>query len=198
MPDPRFSTTRWSLVLAAGAEDSSRSRRALSDLCAAYWHPIYCLIRRQGYGPDDAADLTQGYLAQLLEKEYLRQVSPELGKFRSFLFVSVKHFLSNERDRERAAKRGGGKAPLRLDAAAAEEQYALEPADALTPEKLFEHRWATTVLERAMDRLHAEASAAGDGRRFDRLRACVSGEESAPAYRDVAAELGMTETAVGV
>lgn len=198
MADSRFTTTSWSLVLAAGDDNSGRAREALNELCSAYWYPIYSLIRREGASPDEAADLTQSYLVQLLDKRYLRQVSPDLGKFRSFLYVSVKHFLSNERDRERAAKRGGGRPPVSLDAAAAEERYSLEPADTLTPEKLFERRWATTVLERAMHRLRSEAGHAGDPRRFDRLQAYVSGKEPAPAYRDVAAELGMTETALGV
>lgn len=198
MADPRFATTSWSLVLAAADEDSSRAREALADLCEAYWYPIYCLIRRQGHGPEEAADLTQGYMVQLLEKGYLRQISRERGKFRSFLFVSVKHFLSNERDRERAAKRGGGRAQVSLDAEAAEGRYRIEPADDLTPETLFERRWATTVLERAMRRMHDEAVQAGEERRFEELKTFVTGEEPAPAHRDVAGRLGMTEAAVGV
>ena len=185
-------------MLAAGSEDSKRARRALEDLCAAYWYPIYCLIRRQGNGPEEAADLTQGYMVQLLEKGYLRHISRERGKFRSFLFVSVKHFLSNERDRARAAKRGGGRVPVSLDAEAAEGRYRIEPADDLTPEKLFERRWATTVLERAMQRLRDEAVQAGEERRFEELKPYLTGEEPAPAYRDVAGRLGMTETALGV
>ena len=142
------------------------------------------MVRRRGAcSPEDAADLTQGYLVQLLEKGFLGRVSPERGKFRSFLFVSVKHFLSNERDRARALKRGGGRAPCTLDAEAAEGRYRIEPADELTPEKLFERRWATTVLERAMERMRAETADTGFERRFERLKGYVTGESAARLRR---------------
>jgi RNA polymerase sigma factor (sigma-70 family) len=193
----RFATTSWSLVLAAG-RDSSRGRRALEDLCRAYWYPLYAFVRRQGYDADDAADLTQGYFAALLGKEFLAQVSPAAGKFRSFLIASIKHFLSNQRDRDRALKRGGGRPPIELDAASAEERYAIEPPDGLTPEKLFERRWASAVLERAMKRLRSAVERSGDARRFDRLRPYLIGEDSSAPYRDVAQELGMTESALAV
>ena len=196
--NPKFATTNWSLVLAAGDGDSGRARHALEDLCSAYWYPIYCLIRRQGYAPEEAADLTQGYLVQLLEKDYLGQVSPERGRFRSFLFASVKHFLSNERDRARAAKRGGGRAPVSLDWAVAEGRYRVEPTEGLTPEKLFEKRWATTVLDRTMEQLRAEAARTGFEQRFERLKGYLTGEGPAPAYGEVGEDLGMTESAVAV
>ncbi len=122
------------------------ARRALE----AYWYPLYAFIRRRGHTPEQAADLTQGYLLQVLEKGYLKQVTPAGGRFRSFLFVSVQHYLSNQRDRERAVKRGGGRMPLSLDAEAAEGRYRIEPSDELTPERLFERRWALEVLDRAM------------------------------------------------
>jgi RNA polymerase sigma-70 factor (ECF subfamily) len=198
MADARFVTTSWSLVLTAAGGDTSRSRRALAELCEAYWYPLYCFIRRQGCDAQEAADLTQGYIAQLLEKEFLKGLSPEAGRFRSFLFASVKHFLSNERDRERALKRGGGQRTISLDAEVAEGRYRIEPADDLTPERLFERRWAMTVLSRVMERLRAEAVRAGGERRFDRLKGYLTGEERSVAQRDVAAELGMTESAVAV
>ena len=198
MPDHRFATTRWSLVLAAAGDDSSRSRRALGDLCEAYWYPLYAFIRRRGSSPQEAADLTQGYLLQVLEKGYLRELNPEAGRFRSFLFASVQHYLSNQRDRERAAKRGGGREPLSLDVATAEGRYVIDPADDLTPEKLFERRWAMEVLDRAMARMRERAVRAGDAQRFERLKTYVTGEDSGPGYRALAAELGMTEAAVAV
>ena len=152
--DQRFATTSWSMVLAAGEADSSRSRQALAALCETYWYPLYAFIRRQGCTVDEARDLAQGYFLQLLEKGFLKQVRPEAGRFRSFLLVSVKHFLSNARDRERALKRGGGRLPIRLEFDVAEGRYRMDPADsALTPDRLFERQWAMTVLERSMSSL---------------------------------------------
>ncbi len=185
-------------MLAAGGTDSQEARRALAALCEAYWYPIYAFVRRQGCSAEDAADLTQGYLLQLLEKGALKGLRPEVGRFRSFLFASIKHFLSNERDRARALKRGGGRTPFSLDAEAAESRYRIEPADGLTPEKLFERRWATAVLQRAMVRMRSEIADSGDAGRFERLKAYLTGDDPEPAYRTVAAELGMTESAVGV
>lgn len=185
-------------MLAAGGTDTHGSRRALAELCEAYWYPIYAFVRRQGSSAEDAADLTQGYLLQLLEKGALKGLRPEAGRFRSFLFASIKNFLSNERDRDRALKRGGGRAPFSLDAEAAESRYRIEAADDLTPEKLFERRWATTVLQRAMVRMRSEIVDVGDIARFDKLKAYLSGDGLEPAYRTVASELGMTESAVGV
>ena len=136
-------------MLAAGEADSSRARDALATLCEAYWYPLYAFIRRQGSTQDEARDLTQGYFLQFLEKGFLKSVRPEAGLFRSFLLASVKHFLSNERDRERALKRGGGKLPIRLELDAAEGRYRMDVADAaLTPDRLFERQWAMTVLGR--------------------------------------------------
>ena len=198
MPDPRFVTTSWRLVLTAAGGDTSRSQRALAELCEAYWYPLYCFIRRQGSDPQEAADLTQGYLTQLLEKQFLKEVSPAAGKFRSFLFASVQHFLSNERDRERALKRGGGRPLVSLDAERAEGLYRIEPSDDLTPERLFERRWATTMLERVMERLRADAVRSGSERRFERLKGYVTGEERTLSHREAAQELGMTEPAVAV
>ena len=192
-----FATTNWSLVLAAGGAESAAARKALEALCEAYWPPLYAFIRRQGNSPEDAADLTQGYLVQLLEKGVLKDLRPEAGRFRSFLFVSVKHFLANERDRARALKRGGGRVPFSLAMDAAEERYRFEPIDTITPERLFERNWAKTVVERAMTRLEAEIAQTGDLPRFRRLRSYLMGDTSG-SHRDVGEELGMTETAVGV
>lgn len=185
------------MVLAAGEVDSSRSREALAALCETYWYPLYAFIRRQGCTAEEAGDLAQGYFLQLLEKGFLRTVRPEAGRFRSFLLASLKHFLSNERDRERALKRGGGKAPIRLELDTAEGRYRMDPADsALTPDRLFERQWAMTVLERSMSRLREESIRSGETVRFDLLKPYLTGEEPAVPYRQMAAELGLRESGV--
>jgi RNA polymerase sigma factor (sigma-70 family) len=187
------------MVLAASEADSSRSHQALAALCEAYWFPIYAFIRRQGYAAEEAQDLAQGYFLKLLDRGYLKDVRREAGRFRSFLLVSVKHFLSNERDRERALKRGGGQLSISLDFDAAEGRYTIDPADeALTPDKLFERRWAMSVLESAMAKLCDEFARSGETRRFERLRLYLVGEEPAVPYREVAGELGLSESAVKV
>ena len=197
--DQRFATTSWSMVLAAGEADSSRSRQALAALCETYWYPLYAFIRRQGCTVDEARDLAQGYFLQLLEKGFLKQVRPEAGRFRSFLLVSVKHFLSNARDRERALKRGGGRLPIRLEFDVAEGRYRMDPADsALTPDRLFERQWAMTVLERSMSSLREESARSGETSRFDLLKVYLTGEEPAVPYQQVAPELGISESAVSV
>jgi len=195
----RFATTNWSVVLAAGETGSTDARHALAALCEDYWYPVYAFVRSQGASPEDARDLTQSYFLQLLEKGYLKGLSPSAGRFRSFLLVSVKHFLSNSRDRERAVKRGGGRAPLPLDFANAEGRYSFDlPDRAPTPDLLFERRWAIAVLESAMDVLRRQFEDAGEGRRFERLKGYLTGQDSQPPHREAAAELGMTEGAVRV
>ena len=195
--DGRFETTHWSLVLAARTGKSVESRTALEALCGAYWFPLYAFIRREGYAAEEARDLTQGYFARLVERRDLKDVRPELGRFRSFLLVSVKHFLSNERDRERAKKRSPGSPLVSLDAQDAEARYSFEPADALTPETLFERKWAMTVLERTLGRL-GEENAGQKAQRFEALRAHLSGDEPAASYRELGETLGMSEDAVKV
>ena len=142
----RFETTHWSVVLSAGRNPTPRSEKALATLCETYWPPLYAYARRKGHGAEDAEDLVQGFFARMLEKKNLRQVQREGGKFRSFLLASLNHYTSNERDRARAKKRGGGRAPLSLEMKRGEELYRLDPADHLTPEKVFERRWALTLL----------------------------------------------------
>jgi RNA polymerase sigma-70 factor (ECF subfamily) len=142
-----FATTHWSIVLLARDERSSRSAQALETLCRAYWYPLYSFVRRQGHDAHTAQDLTQEFLSRLLAARGLESVDPSKGKFRSFLLASMKHFLANEWDRLQTQRRGGGQVHFSLDAASAEERYQLEPADELTPEKIFERRWAETVIE---------------------------------------------------
>jgi RNA polymerase sigma-70 factor (ECF subfamily) len=190
-----FATTHWSLVLAARDRASPQSRQALAELCAAYWYPLYAYVRRRGHDADQAQDLTQEFFARLLEKDYLRVVDRAKGKFRSFLLAALQHFLSNEYDRARARKRGGGRV-LSIDYLAAEDRYRLEPAHTLTPEKLFERRWALTLLDQVLVRLSAEWRDKQNV--FARLKVFLTGEEGAARYGQIAAELEMSEGAIKV
>src|SRR5271155_2907054 len=157
----QFATTRWSLVLAAGQRSSPQSSAALATLCENYWYPLYAYVRRRGHDSDEAQDLTQAFFTRLLEKNDLAAADPERGRFRSFLLASLKHFLANEWDRARAEKRGGGRSVLSIDFGTAEERYRAEPSHELTPEKIFERRWALTVLDHALKRLRTEFAGGG-------------------------------------
>ena len=143
-----FTTTRWSLVVAAADSQHPDSAVALTELCSAYWYPVYAFVRRHGFEPESAKDLTQGFFTQLLEKKTLKAARQERGRFRSFLLATLKFYLSHERERAGAQKRGGGRTPLQFDADTAEGKYRLEPADPETPETLFERRWALVLLDR--------------------------------------------------
>jgi RNA polymerase sigma-70 factor (ECF subfamily) len=197
MPSSHFATTHWSLVLAARDRAEPGAADALASLCALYWYPLYAYVRRRGHGPDDAHDLTQELFARLLEKDFLAGVDRGKGKFRSFLLAACTHFLANERDRVRAKKRGGGRTVFSLDAADAEGRYRTEPAGGLTPEKLFERRWALAVLQQVMGRLRAEFEAKGKGHMLDRLRGFLVGERGT-GYRQAADVLGLSEGAIKV
>jgi RNA polymerase sigma factor (sigma-70 family) len=192
----RFTSTQWSLVLAAGDSQDPNSREALATLCETYWYPIYALVRHLGSDPDRAQDLTQGFFADLLERRAFKVAKPERGRFRSFLRTALKYYLSHERDRTRARKRGGGKQPLSLDFDDAESRYRLEATDDQSPDKLFERRWARAMLTRAIGRLREETGASADGDRLRRLLPFLTGETPRPTYAEVAAELGSSEVAV--
>jgi len=193
-----FDTTRWSVVAAAGDSASPRSRDALTTLCQGYWYPVYAQFRQLGTGPDAAQDLTQGFFAELLEKGALKVADPDRGRFRSFLKASLRHYLSHERRRERAVKRGSGQTLIALDADQAESMYGLEPADEETPESVFEERWARTLLQQVLDRLRGEMRGDAGRERFRRLEPFLTGQGERGRYKDVAAELDMTESAVKV
>jgi len=195
----RFPPTRWSQVLLAATREATAERQgALADLCGSYWDPLYAFARHMGYSADDARDLTQGFFAVLLEKEYLQEADRKRGKFRSFLLAAFKHYIANENDRARARKRGGGQTPLAIEPHAAEEWYRAEPADDRTPEKIFELRWALTVLHRALARVRAEYAARGQREYFAHLEGVLMGEERAIPYGRIAAELGTSEGALRV
>jgi RNA polymerase sigma-70 factor (ECF subfamily) len=191
-----FRTTHWNIVLAAQVGASSAARSALETLCRAYWYPLYAFVRRSGYDADDAQDLTQEFFARLLENQWLAEADPARGRFRSFLLAALKHFLANEWHRAHCARRGGGCEFIALDAATAEERYALEPPDLATPELLYDRRWALTLLAHAQERLQAEMSAGRQRERFAALESTLTGERAALPYRELAARFGVTETAV--
>ena len=196
----QFPTTRLSLVLAAADNPGTASRDALDALCRMYWYPLYVFIRRRGHGVEEARDLTQGFIASLLEKNTLRRFRRERGRFRSFLLTCAKHFLSHQRDLAGAQKRGGGVPSVALDAAieTAEGRYRLEPRDDLTPEKVFEKQWALEVLDLAMLRLRGEFVRDGKREQFDQLKGYLTGDDDGPSYRELASKLDMTEGALKV
>jgi RNA polymerase sigma-70 factor (ECF subfamily) len=148
----RFDTTQWSLVLAAGRRGSAAGEEALGSLCSQYWYPVFAFIRRRGYSVDEAQDLTQGFFARLIEKGDLAAADRNRGRFRTFLLTACRHYLANERDRARAGKRGGGRAPLSIDVVAAEGRYERALADAETPERLYDRHWCLALLEGVLER----------------------------------------------
>ena len=185
------------LVRSATTTDGPAAREALSAFCEASWRPVYGIIRAQGYAAADAEDLTQAYFTRFLEKDYARDARAWQGCFRPFLRVSIRHFLSNERDRTRAVKRGGGRAPLSLDDSG-EGRSLREPADGLTPEVLLERQRAEETLKRAVDRLRAEFEAAGRAERFARLEGRLVGEHTPASFGTIARDWGVGKSAVRV
>jgi RNA polymerase sigma-70 factor (ECF subfamily) len=185
-------------VLAAGQTATADSREALELLCRSYWYPLYAYVRRRGYPPADAQDLTQGFFCLLLEMDSLSRVQRSKGKFRSFLLASMNHFLANEWDRQQTLKRGGGLKWVSLDDETAENRYRLEPATNLTPEKIYERRWVLTLLDQALRRLREENTAAGKDLHFDSLKHLLSDEAGDGAYAELAGQLDMTPGAVAV
>ena len=198
MQNRGFATTRWSLVLAAGREPTTGSRAAFSELCELYWSPVYAFARRQGYGVHEAEDLTQAFFARLLEKDVVQAADPQRGRFRSFLLASFKNFVANERDRERAQKRGSGQVIVGLDFESAEARYSAEPVDTLTPDAVFERQWALGVLDRVLLTLRAECRKAGKSALFDQVRDLLGGDRSPGGYAAIARSLGTTEGSVKV
>jgi RNA polymerase sigma-70 factor (ECF subfamily) len=194
----RFATTRWSLVRAAGGRRSPETDRALATLCESYWYPLYAHARRRGLDPDSARDAAQGFFARLLEKGDLADADRARGRFRTFLLAAFGHFLSNLRDHDRAARRGGGRAPLPLDFQAGESRFLDEPAAPdVPPDRAFDRQWAVTLLDRALGRLRDEYALAGKADLFDALKPALAGDRATP-YAELAPRLGLTEGAVKV
>jgi RNA polymerase sigma-70 factor (ECF subfamily) len=194
----RFPTTRWSRVARAGGPTTPEAHAALAELCAAYWYPIYALIRRKGHGPEEALDLTQGYFARLLERGNVAAAAAGKGRFRSFLRADCARFLADCREHERAAKRGGGVAPLSIDARDAEGQCQLEPAREDSSERLFEREWALTLLESVVAMVRREYETSGRGATFEVLKGVLEAGSSPISQSEMAALLGTSEAAIQV
>lgn len=190
-----FRTTHWSVVALAGQSDSEAASRALEALCGRYWYPIFAYLRHRGNDPYQAEDLTQAFFTRLLEKNYLAAADRERGRFRTFLLTALNHFLANEWNRAQAQKRGGGCQFISLEYAREQDEQSLQLGHDLTPERVFERRWAETVLSKVLDRLEGEFDGATI-KRFQVLKRFLTEERSAQSYADAARELQMTEPAV--
>lgn len=193
-----FATTHWSVVLAAGEGRTEPSRRALETLCAAYWYPIYSYVRRKGYNPEEAQDLTQEFFSQLIARDHFRLADPSKGKFRGFLLSTLDYFLAREWNRAHRQKRGGQFTFISFDQQPPEERYQLEPADHDSPERKFLRQWALTVLKQAMKALQAECDANGKAALFREAKSLISGERDGAAYATISRVLEMGEGAVRV
>lgn len=193
-----FATTHWSVVLAAGDKADSKSTGALQTLCETYWYPLYAYVRQKGYGSQDAEDLTQSFFMHLLDKDRLGRLTQDKGKFRSFLLTALNHFLVDQWKRNRAQKRGGGQAVLRLDMQDAETRYRQEPVDTTTPEKLFEQNWAVTLLNTVLAQLQQEQADKGKGDQFEQLKFCLTGQRSAVPYAELAENMKVSQAALKV
>jgi RNA polymerase sigma-70 factor (ECF subfamily) len=195
-----FATTHWSVVLAAGQRDTPQAGQALEKLCQTYWYPLYAFARRQGHAPEDAQDLTQAFFERFLEKNYLKDVARERGRFRSFLLAALRHFLADQRDRTRAAKRGGRASfvPLFDDEADAEARYQGEPSRAEAVERSFDRAWAQTVMRSALRRLGAESAAAGKAAEFAALKPFLSRPPEGSEYDQVGEPFGLNARAIAM
>jgi RNA polymerase sigma-70 factor (ECF subfamily) len=191
-----FPSTLWTVVLRAGRDELAKGRAALAQLCQGYWYPIYSFVRRRGFSPHDAEDLTQAFFAQLIEKHSLQRVDPGLGRFRTFLLASLKNFLANDWDQRNALKRGGGQKFVSLDQENGESRYQRESIDEMTPERHFERQWAMTLLKQVLEALRHEYLAEGNGDLFEELQAVIVGQPA--TYAEMATRLGRTEGAVKV
>ena len=195
-PRRRFATTHWSVVHAAGGTPSEGSARALATLCAEYWYPLYAYVRRRGHDADDARDLTQSFFAKLLEGRGLAAADPARGRFRTFLLSSMKNFLAGEWRRETALKRGGGAETLSIDIDGAEERYGVEATHQLSPDAIYERRWALGLLDRAVTDLRLHYVDAGKADLFDALQGYVGGGDDALPYTELAERLGQSPGAL--
>ena len=198
LPPASFPTTHWSCVLRAGDPTDPQGRNALERLCRDYWYPLYALVRRQGLDREEASDLVQGFLSDLIERRDLRKADPSRGRFRSFLRTACAHFLSHARDHDRAVKRGGGRSPVSIDLQDAEGRYINEPAHETTAERLFERRWAMILLGHVLTRLEFEARQSGKADLFNQLRPTLEGDSQPQSYKQIGETLQMSEGAVKV
>jgi RNA polymerase sigma factor (sigma-70 family) len=192
----QFTTTHWSVVLAARETASAASEAALAELCRSYWYPLYAFVRRKGHSSHDAQDLTQAFFARLLAKNYVAQADRERGRFRTYLLAALTHFLADEWDRARRHKRGGGREIVSFDAVSAEERYRLEPIDQLDAAKLYERRWVTTLFDKVLARLEEEFRDSGKRDLFEGLKPSLIVEDPSESYAQVGARIGLSEDAI--
>ncbi len=191
-----FATTHWSVVLAAGDSNSPAAAESLEALCRTYWFPLYAYVRRRGYRPEEAQDLTQEFFARLLARKAFEHLTREGGKFRSFLLKALNRFLVNEWERHQAQKRDERKIAFSLDGLDPESRYRFEPAEEMSPELLFDRKWAATLLDQAMNRLRGEYAAEGKAELFQRLQPCLTGAQCTLPYAALARQSGVSEGAV--
>ena len=194
----QFATTHWSTVLAAGDSASPGSREALDRLCRTYWFPLYAFVRRKGYPPEDAKDLTQAFFERFLEKHYLNDVLAEKGRFRTFLLTTLQRFLCDQFDRSTAAKRGGGAPAISFDASEAEIHFNPAAASVQSPEALFDRAWAETIVQGSLEQLRAEYEAGGQRALFDALKRYLSTPADRSAYAATGDQLGLSADAVAM
>ena len=190
-----FTTTHWSVVLAVRGQ-SPAAQEALDKLCRTYWRPVYSFIRRQGIRPEDAEDLTQGFFALLLERRDFDAVRKEKGRLRSYLLTSLKHFLASEQRRAMTVKRGKGQQLIPLEELRTSEQVEIEPVDSLSADRLYERRWALTLMEQVLRRLKDEYNTSGNAALFDSLKQLLPDEPGAQSRAEIASQLGMTDNAL--
>jgi RNA polymerase sigma factor (sigma-70 family) len=197
-PGDVFATTHWTVVLAAGNRSTPQSDLALEQLCRTYWFPLYAYVRRRGHTTEDAEDLTQAFFARFLAKNYLEGLSAERGRFRAFLFASLKHFLANEWDKSRRQKRGGGEVPLSLDWQTADTQFQVAATAEPSPDKAFDREWALALLGKVIERLQKECEAEGKAKLFEQLKIFLTVGKGELSHAEAAKNLSMDETAVRV
>jgi RNA polymerase sigma-70 factor (ECF subfamily) len=193
-----FSTTHWSVIVEAAKGDSTASAEALEKLCRIYWYPLYAFARRRGCSREEAEDLSQGFFERLIEKESLKTVGPEKGRFRSFLLTAFSNFANNEQGKQRAQKRGGSNFITTWEELEAEQRYLHEPVEGLTPEKLFDRRWAFTVVEQVLCQLRQEYAGGKKLPVFVELQACLTQEADPGVIAAAAQRLNMGEGALKV
>jgi RNA polymerase sigma-70 factor (ECF subfamily) len=197
-PQNYFATTHWTVVMAAGRSHTTGARAALDELCQRYWYPLYAYVRRRGSNPEDAEDLTQEFFRTLLEKEYLKAADREKGRFRTFLLVALQRFLANDWDRARAQKRGGRLEHVSLDTSSAETQYQVEAASEISPERIYDRRWAFALLGKSMVRLRTEFVEAGKQGEFEQIKECLTADRGSMDYAALSQRTGLSEGAVRV
>ncbi len=193
-----FATTQWSVVRAVAEQDSAVAKSALQQLCQTYWYPLYSFVRFKGFDASSAEDLTQAFFADLLAREDIKKVEPQLGRFRSFLLAALKNFLHNQWEHQKAQKRGGGNVPLSLDYQFADQQYSNDVFDVQTPEAAYQRQWALTLLDRVKEQLRREFEKRGKGHLFNRLHVFMAGKNPESTMAEAASELDMAEVAVKV